>query len=308
MENQIDNFVKNAYISAFDTDSDIIKTLMLVNTKCLIDDFKQRYLFVDNNRLRDELRYYKFYGAEYNGENLLNIFLPVILGNNDGEKCDKELVELVKKYVMYFKIENKYSEYLIATLIYSELIHNLLKNPSIEYDEIMDMIKERVISLNIDMEKSHVVKFQMYRIGIIKTIDEYKDGKRNSSSDICSGLLDAIFDIYVEDRDESEDINSIKKVLFSLLGQKISTEIENIDFVDSMAEYTVKLKKYKINKKEYHAKANPLEIISLNEGDSIQDPILNKLTVKSKIINGNLLKINVHAKSGEYCFRFAKKS
>lgn len=308
MENQIDNFVKNAYISAFDTDSDIIKMLMLVNTKCLIDDFKQRYLFVDNNRLRDELRYYKFYGAEYNGENLLNIFLPVILGNNAGEKCDKELVELVKKYVMYFKIENKYSEYLIATLIYSELIHNLLKNPSIEYDEIMDMIKERVVSLNIDMEKSHVVKFQMYRIGLIKTIDEYKDGKRNSSSDICSGLLDAIFDIYVEDRDESADINSIKKVLFSLLGQSASTEIENIDFVNSMADYTVKLKKYKINKKEYHAKANPLEIISLNEGDSIQDPILNKLTVKSKIINGNLLKINVQAKSGKYCFRFAKKS
>ena len=230
------------------------------------------------------------------------------MGNNAGEKCDKELVELVKKYVMYFKIENKYSEYLIATLIYSELIHNLLKNPSIEYDEIMDMIKERVISLNIDMQKSNVVKFQMYRIGLIKTIDEYKDGKRNSSSDICSGLLDAIFDIYVEDRDEKYDIDSIKKVLFSLLGQKISTEIENIDFVDSMAEYTVKLKKYKINKKEYHAKANPLEIISLNEGDSIQDTILNKLTVKSKIINGNLLKINVQAKSGEYCFRFAKKS
>ena len=308
MENQIDNIIKNAYRSAFDTDSDIIKMLMIVNTKCLIDDFKQRYLYIDNNRLRDELRYYKFYGSEYNKENLLNIFLPVILGNNAGEKCDKELVELVKKYVMYFKIENKYSEYLIATLIYSELVHNLLKNPSIEYDEIMDMIKERVISLNISMEKSDVVKFQMYRIGLIKTIDEYKDGKRNTSDDICSGLLDAIFDIYVEDTDESTDINSIKKVLFSLLGQSSSTEIENIDFVNSMADYTVKLKKYKINKKEYHAKANPLEIIALNEGDSIQDPILNKLTVKSKNINGNLLKINVVSKSGEYCFRFAKKS
>lgn len=308
MENQIDNAVKNAYISAFDTDSDIIKMLILINTKCLIDDFKQRYLFVDNNRLRDELRYYKFYGAEYKEENLLNIFLPVIIGNNDGEKCDKELVELVKKYVMYFKIENKYSEYLIAALIYSEVTHNLLKNPSIEYEDIMDSIKERVISLNIDMEKSEIVKFQMYRINLIKIIDEYKDGNRSSSDDVCSGLFDAIFDIYVEDRYEKSDIDSIKKVLFSLLGQKISTEIENIDFVDSMAEYTVKLKKYKINKKEYHAKANPLEIISLNEGDSIQDPILNKLTVKSKIINGNLLKINVHAKSGEYCFRFAKKS
>ena len=308
MENQIDNIIKNAYISAFDTDSDIIKMLMIVNTKCLIDDFKQRYLYIDNNRLRDELRYYKFYGAEYNKENLLNIFLPVILGNNDGEKCDRELIELVKKYVMYFKIDKKYSEYLIAALIYSELVHLLIKNPIVEYEEIMDSIKERLISLNIYMEKSEVVKFQMYRISLIKMIDEYKDGKRDSSDDICSGLLDAIFDIYVEDRDESTDINSIKKVLFSLLGQSASTEIENIDFVDSMAEYTVKLKKYKINKKEYHAKANPLEIISLNEGDSIQDPILNKLTVKSKIINGNLLKINVQAKSGEYCFRFAKKS
>lgn len=308
MENQIDNAVKNAYISAFDTDSDIIKMLILINTKCLIDDFKQRYLFVDNNRLRDELRYYKFYGAEYKEENLLNIFLPVIVGNNDGEKCDKELVELVKKYVMYFKIENKYSEYLIAALIYSEVIHNLLKNPSIEYEDIMDSIKERVISLNIDMEKSEIVKFQMYRINLIKIIDEYKDGNRSSSDDVCSGLFDAIFDIYVEDRDEKSDIDSIKKVLFSLLGQKISTEIENIDFVDSMAEYTVKLKKYKINKKEYHAKANPLEIIALNEGDTIQDPILNKITVKSKKINGNLLKINVLSKSGEYNFRFLKKS
>lgn len=308
MENQIDNAVKNAYISAFDTDSDIIKMLILINTKCLIDDFKQRYLFVDNNRLRDELRYYKFYGAEYKEENLLNIFLPVIIGNNDGEKCDKELVELVKKYVMYFKIENKYSEYLIAALIYSEVIHNLLKNPSIEYEDIMDSIKERVISLNIDMEKSEIVKFQMYRINLIKTIDEYKDGNRSSSDDVCSGLFDAIFDIYVEDRDEKSDIDSIKKVLFSLLGQKISTEIENIDFVDSMAEYTVKLKKYKINKKEYKSKANPLEIIALNEGDTIQDPILNKITVKSKKINGNLLKINVLSKSGEYNFRFLKKS
>lgn len=308
MENQIDNAVKNAYISAFDTDSDIIKMLILINTKCLIDDFKQRYLFVDNNRLRDELRYYKFYGAEYKEENLLNIFLPVIIGNNDGEKCDKELVELVKKYVMYFKIENKYSEYLIAALIYSEVIHNLLKNPSIEYEDIMDSIKERVISLNIDMEKSEIVKFQMYRINLIKIIDEYKDGNRSSSDDVCSGLFDAIFDIYVEDRYEKSDIDSIKKVLFSLLGQKISTEIENIDFVDSMAEYTVKLKKYKINKKEYKSKANPLEIIALNEGDTIQDPILNKITVKSKKINGNLLKINVLSKSGEYNFRFLKKS
>lgn len=308
MDNKIDIYVKNAYVSAFDTDSDIIKMLMIINTKCLIDDSKQRYLFIDNNRLRDELKYYKFYGKEYKNENLLNIFLPIILGNNVGEKCDIEIIELVKKYVMYFKIEKKYSEYLIATLIYSELIHFLLKNPNVEYEEIMDLIKEKIISLNIEMEKSEIVKFQMYRINIIKKIDEYKDGKRDSNDDICSELLDAVFDIYIEDREESSDIDSIKKVLFSLLGQNISTKMENIDFVNSMAEYTVKLKKYKINKKLYNKKANPLEIIKLKEGDSIQDPILNKITVKSKEINGNILKVSVESKSGNYNFKFLKKA
>ena len=72
MDNKIDISVKNAYVSAFDTDSDIIKMLMIINTKCLIDDYKQRYLFIDTNRLRDELRYYKYYGEEYRNEKNTN--------------------------------------------------------------------------------------------------------------------------------------------------------------------------------------------------------------------------------------------
>lgn len=308
MDNQIDNIIKNTYINIFNTNIDLIKKLTIINTKCLIDDYKQRYLYIDNNRLRDELKYYRFYGSEYREENILNIFLPIILGNNDGEKCDTELIELVKKYVMYLKINEKYSEYLIAALIYSEIVHFLLKKPDADYEEIMDKIKEKIISTNIDMEKSEIVKFQMYRVNIIKTIDEYKDNKRSLKNDVCSDLLNAVFDIYIEDREEKEDIESIKKVLFSLLGQKISTEIENIDFINSMAEYIIKLKKYKINKKEYKNSSNPLEIISLNEGDTVQDPILNKITIKSKEINGNLLKMEIESKSGEYCFKFLRKS
>lgn len=60
MENQIDNIIKNAYISIFDTNLDVIKKLSLINTKCLIDNYKQRYIYIDNNRLRDELKYYRF--------------------------------------------------------------------------------------------------------------------------------------------------------------------------------------------------------------------------------------------------------
>ena len=49
------NLIKNAYISAFDIEDKYLKDLIIINTKCLIDDKTQRYVYIDNNRLRDEL-------------------------------------------------------------------------------------------------------------------------------------------------------------------------------------------------------------------------------------------------------------
>ena len=90
-----DNLIKKAYISSFDIDDKYLKDLIVINTKCLIDDNTQRYVYVDNNRLRDELIYYRFYGEKPNYNNIINILLPVITSNTN-----------IKK----FNLDNKYYE------------------------------------------------------------------------------------------------------------------------------------------------------------------------------------------------------
>ena len=59
-----DNIIKKIYTSAFDVEDKNLKDLIIINTKCLIDDSTQRCVNIDNNRLRDELIYYRFYGEK----------------------------------------------------------------------------------------------------------------------------------------------------------------------------------------------------------------------------------------------------
>ena len=50
-----DDLIKNCYISSFDIEDSSLKHLMIIGTKCLIDNKLQRNVYVDNNRLKDEL-------------------------------------------------------------------------------------------------------------------------------------------------------------------------------------------------------------------------------------------------------------
>ena len=81
-----DNLIKKAYISAFDIEDKYLKDLIVINTKCLVDDNIQRRVYIDNKRLRDELIYYKFYGERPNYNNILNLLLPVIISNTNIKK------------------------------------------------------------------------------------------------------------------------------------------------------------------------------------------------------------------------------
>ena len=47
-------------------------------------------------------------------------------------------------------------------------------------------------------------------------------------------------------------------------------------------------------------------MINLNQGDTIVDPILNKIQVISKDFSNNILRISVKSKSGQYTFNFKR--
>ena len=83
-----DNLIRNSYVNSFDVDDSDLKSLIIINTKCLVDDITQRYVYIDNNRLKDELRYFNYYGTKPSYDDILNILLPLILANTNIQKSE----------------------------------------------------------------------------------------------------------------------------------------------------------------------------------------------------------------------------
>lgn len=306
-----ENLIRNSYLNSFDIDdkSKGLEHLIIINTKCLVDDKIQRYVYIDNNRLKDELRYYNFYGTKPSYDDILNILLPLILSNTNIQKCEDEVVSLIQKYVKYLKKEDNLFEYILGAVIYNALMHYLLENKNIEYNDLLQLLKEKIIGFSIELEKLNMIKFQMARINAIQLIDnyiylkveDYQDGK------IIRNLLNVIYDIYIEERNvNNTGVLSIKKSILSILGEESNLNMDNIDFLEQMSHYITKIRKYAINKKTYNLNSDPRNLIKYNEGDIVSDAILNKINIVSKELYDNILHIKVKSKSGEYNFKFKK--
>ena len=304
-----DDLIKNCYISSFDIEDSSLKHLMIIGTKCLIDNKLQRNVYVDNNRLKDELIYFNFYESKPQYSDVLNVLLPLILSNTNIQKSEEEVLALIQKYVRYLKKELYLFDYILASVLYNSLIHNLIDNKDMEYEEILQSIKEKVIGLQIELDKTSMIKFQMARIKAIQVIDNYIDLKicDYEENEIITNLLNVIYDIYMEDREVINDgLLSIKKSILSILSADANLNIDNIDFISSMAMYITKLRKYSINKSSYNTSSDPRSLINLNKGDTIVDPILNKIQVISKDFCDNVLRISIKSKSGQYTFSFKR--
>lgn len=304
-----DNIIKKCYLAAFDINDKNLKDLMIINTKCLVDDGKNRYVYIDSNRLKDELIYYRFYGEIPSYNSILNLILPAILANTNIDRSQDEVISLIQKYAKYLKKEIKVFDYILGSVIYNSIIHSLVDNKNISYEELLQGIKERIIGLSIELDKSQMIKFQMSRINTLQIIDKFIDENNEDYDDnrIVSTILNILYDIYIEDREvENEGIKSIKKSILSILGDEIHINIDNIDFVSSMSEYIIKLRAYKINKKIYNKTSDPRELIKLNEGDVYIDSIFNQIKVISKEFSENILSIKIKAKSGIYVLKFKK--
>ena len=304
-----DDLIKNCYISSFDIEDSSLKHLMIIGTKCLIDNKLQRNVYVDNNRLKDELIYFNFYESKPQYSDVLNVLLPLILSNTNIQKSEEEVLALIQKYVRYLKKEQYLFDYILASVLYNSLIHNLIDNKDMEYEEILQSIKEKVIGLQIVLDKTSMIKFQMARIKAIQVIDNYIDLKicDYEENEIITNLLNVIYDIYMEDREVINDgLLSIKKSILSILSADANLNIDNIDFISSMAMYITKLRKYSINKSSYNTSSDPRSLINLNKGDTIVDPILNKIQVISKDFCDNVLRISIKSKSGQYTFSFKR--
>ena len=304
-----ENLIRNSYLNSFNINDKGLQDLIIINTKCLVDDKIQRYVYIDNNRLKDELRYYNFYGTRPSYDDILNILLPLILANVNIQKSEDEVVNLTQKYVKYFKKEDNLFEYILGAVIYNALIHYLLENKNIEYGDLLQLLKEKIIGFSIELEKLNMIKFQMARINAIQLIDNYIDLKIDEYEDskIIKNLLNVLYDIYIQERSVNNlGTLSIKKSILSILGEEANLNIDNIYFLEQMSNYIIKIRKYAINKKTYNLNSDPRNLIKYNEGDIVSDAILNKIQINSKELQDNILHMKVKSKSGEYNFKFRR--
>ncbi len=169
-------------------------------------------------------------------------------------------LNLIQKYVKYFKKEEYLFEYILSSVLYNSIIHNIIEDNTIEYKDLLQKIKEQIIGFTISLDKASTIKFHMARINAIQQIDKYIDLKVQDYDDekILGSLLNILYDIYIEDREVKDfGSKSIKKSILSILGDDENHNIDNIDFILSMSEYIVKLRQYKINKKVYDKNSDP---------------------------------------------------
>ncbi|MGL5749493.1 MAG: hypothetical protein ACRCXT_03115, partial [Paraclostridium sp.] len=191
-----DELLKKSYLNAFDIKDEYIKEMLIITTKSLIDDASQRCVKIDDNRLRDELIYYRFYGEKIKDLNIINILLPIIISNTNIQRSETEVLKTIKYYTLYNKKEEYINEYIISSLIYNTLIHSIINNKNIEYSDLMQNIKTRIIEFIPNLEKSKVIKFEMCRIKTLQAIDKKMDLHitEYDESDIVINLLNIIYE------------------------------------------------------------------------------------------------------------------
>lgn len=311
----MENRMKNSYIYSFINNKKYLNDFIKIVTKCLIDDKTTKTVYIDYHRLREELVFYKYYG-EKNDDYIYDItyLLPIVLSNINLERSQAEVIKSIFYYCKLHKEDVKIYDYIIVGISYNFLIHTLILNKNIDFKELIQNIKEHIIGfvLGKDVDKKEIIKFERSRIKFIQRIDKCVDEKIEELNEECilDGFFRVMYQIYIYDIDENnQSLLSLKKSILGILGFEFDNlNISDFNFVNSLAEYILKLRKYEINKKEYTQNTHPRELIDLNVGDSLYNPILNNITVIDKNIKDDMLHIKVKSKSGEYEFGFKKNN
>ncbi|OPJ55169.1 hypothetical protein [Alkalithermobacter paradoxus] len=294
--------LRNSFIYAFLCESKYLKDMIVLNTKSMVDDKNKRLNYIDYNRLKDELLLYKCYGEKNNRSIYnLNYILPIILCNTNLIKCEEEVSKNISFYT------DKY-EYIFAGIIYNYVMQTIIKDKDISINDIITKLKEYIIEFNMD--NIDIINFNKCKIYVMQKLDRFlkKDINLIKEENIIDGVLRVLYQVYIKDyNEEIEELKSVKNSMLALLGFEFDNKnIEGFSFINSLSQYILKLRKYEINKKIYNEKVNPKDLIKLNIGDMVYNPILNNIKVIDKKLDNDILYIKVLSKSGEYSFKFKR--
>lgn len=267
----------------------------------------------------------EFYWNDKRGEAFSRIF-PIALANKNFSAAQEE----VYKNIIYI---NRHPQVVLAGLLLLRTIYFLTNNTvSMSREGLVDELKSYLIQLQLteleeyvkgQLPNNYKIKFEQEKINYLMDLDRIKNSNTwnynvlDSKSILILSLVN-FFRIYEDENNEISSLDLDDKemytILYGLLALSKNTikikdmdQIQDLNFIESMGEYLLKLREYEIGRRLFEKTQSEINLFKLEQGAVVKHPLLNNIRVKEKKLLNNYIEIIIESKSGEYRFIGAKK-
>lgn len=306
-----------------------IVEIMIITIKSLKPSQAKGGNVIDYKRFKNELNLWKFYRHGMN-RNLLystsdmpyeNYFAEmdesvysriaiITLSNQNFEVIRSEVIKSV-----LFTSGN--IEVILESLMLAKMLFLISRDKSIKYEDIVKSLKDESISFSqIELsdynkyyklsedsyEKNYKVEFERVRINLISLLNDVDISNQFANLKICLDILKL--------RENEEDYQQleynsffISGLLGLLKGEILSREIKDVNFLESLCAYVLKLRKGRINSEDLELKSyESLDVFNYKEGEAFNHPLLNSAKLIYKGQRENFEMAYIKTQTGIYRF------
>lgn len=291
--------------------------IMILTIKSLKPSLKDNGNIIDYKRFRAELGLWKSYRhgmnknllyslnkEPYEGyfsnidESIYSRVAIITLSNQNFEVVKREIIKNI-----LFSSGN--IEFVLECLMLSKILFLLAENKDYEYEDILKELKNEAINFSQsellslkDYSNDYKIEFERMRINLISLLNEIDISKFKVLKD-C---------LLVLKRDKEYKIVEssnffIAGIMGILKGEVVSREIKDMDFLESLCSYIVKLRKGRIDSINLELNEYKLpSIFNYKEGEVFVHPLLNSSQIIYKGNRENFEIAYVKTRTGIYRF------
>lgn len=254
------------------------RNILLAISRCLVPDRDNMRVILDEARFSDELRLMKYYTNIQKNRSLLSCIAPIAFTNSN-------INEIIVQSSKAFKILTGHETDTVQKISMFVLLNDL-KDAD---------IKQELINFDKDIpDKKDIIEFQKAKIKMIISLDK-KD------------YINEIFENLYQQDDIRENDLELFQELKAGMSEDMASDDEELNIFDrKMLDYIIDIRNFKITRSLYNEQVKPLDLIKHEKNDSFYIPVLGNVSVLDKVLEDNILKISIKAKSGVYDFKFIK--
>lgn len=279
-----------------------IVEIMIITIKSLKPSQVKGGNIIDYKRFKNELNLWKFYRHGMNrnllystsdmpyenyfteiDESIYSRIAIITFSNQNFEVIKSEIIKNV-----LFTSGN--IEVILESVMLAKVLFLISRDRSIKYEDLIKELKEEAINFsqielsNYDKyyklsedsyEKNYKVEFERVRINLISLLNDVDIGKRFSNLKTCLMILKARENEGVYETLKSKNF-FVSGLLGLVKGEILSREVKDINFLESLCNYLLKLRKGRIDSKDLELKNYEfLDVFNYKEGEVFNHSLLN---------------------------------